>query len=59
MFNDLTSVACPSLDTTNAVCVPAGQRCFIFAGQDEDVALPSQKWPLLAFKLERCIGEPG
>lgn len=54
----LARVAYPSLDTTRAVSVSVGQSVLGSAGQDEEVALPSQKWPSLAFKVDRWIGKP-
>lgn len=59
-FLFLTKLAWPLSDTTNAVSVPVpvGQLGVGSEGQDEEVGLPSQKWPLLAFMLDRWIGEP-
>ena len=56
--DDLTKVARPSPDNTNVVSDSMGQWGSGSVGQDEDVVLPNQKCPSLAFKLEKCIGEP-
>lgn len=56
-LGSLTKLACPSDDTAKAVSVPVGQWGAGPGGQDEEVGLLIQKWPSLAFRLERWIGE--
>ena len=59
--NNLTKQAYPSPDTISAVSSAPVMRQLgaNSAGQDEEVGLPSQKWPSLALKPERWSGESG